>query len=267
MGEPAEDRGEPRHLGEDLRRAPVLELPVEIQAEPPGDARGQLAGDPPVGARLAGRREGLPHPLDAPLRVGEGALLLGERGRGEEHVRVLGRLVQEQVLDDDHVELRQRLLGVVEVGLREERVLADDVHRADPPVEPGLDHVGHREPRLGRRPDAPGPLEQGQRLGRVGLVAGQIGRDAARVAAALDVVLAAERRDAGAGPAELPGHEREVQERVGVVDAVHVLRDPHPPDQARAPPRRARVPARGARDVGGGHAGQRRRALEGRVRQ
>src|SRR5207237_1435177 len=62
VGEPAEDRGKPRHLGEDLRRAPVIELPVEAQAEPAGDALGQLAGDPPVGARLAGRREGLPHP-------------------------------------------------------------------------------------------------------------------------------------------------------------------------------------------------------------
>src|SRR2546422_8712701 len=79
-------------------------------------------------------------------------------------------------------------------------------------------------------------------------------RDAAGVAATLDVVLAAQRGDAAAGKAHLASDERQVQERVGVVDAVRVLGDAHAPDQAGARERWPRVPARGLRDVARAHA-------------
>ena len=75
----------------------------------------------------------------------------------------LRRLVEEEVLDHEEVELGEGLLRVVEVGLRQEGVLAHDVHRADPPVEAALDHVRHDEAGLGRRPDAPGALELRER--------------------------------------------------------------------------------------------------------
>ena len=47
----------------------------------------------------------LAHALHAPLGVGEGAVLLGEGRRGQEDVGQLGRLVHEEVLDDQAVEL------------------------------------------------------------------------------------------------------------------------------------------------------------------
>src|SRR5256712_12717827 len=52
----------------------------------------------------------------------------------------------------------------------------------------------------------------------------------------------AQRGDAAAGEAHLAGDERQVQHRVGVVDAVRVLGDAHAPDQAGARERRARGP-------------------------
>ena len=111
------------------------------------------------GRDLARRREGLADPLDAPLRVGEGAVLLREGRGGEEDVGALRRLVHEEVLDDEAVELAERLLRVVEIGLGEQRVLAHHVHRADPPVEAALDHLGDHEPGRGGRAAPPDALE------------------------------------------------------------------------------------------------------------
>ena len=156
VGDAAEERRQPRHLVEDLGRAAVVELAADVQAEPPRDAPRQLGGDPPVRPRLAERRQRRPHALHAALGVGERAFLLGERRRRQEHVGPLGRLVHEQVLHDQEVELADRLLGVVQVGLGEQRVLADDVHRPDLAVEAALDHLGHDEAGAAGRPHAPG---------------------------------------------------------------------------------------------------------------
>ena len=251
--EPREERREPRHLVEDRGRPRVVELAADREPEPLRHALGELARDPPVGPRLARPREGLAHALDAPLRVGERALLLGERRRRQEDVGARGRLVQEEILHDEDVELLDRLLRVVEVGLREERVLADDVHGARLAVEAPFDHLGHDAPRPPRRPHAPVRLELRERLGVVLLVPGEVRRDAPGVAAPLDVVLAPQRGDAATGKAHLTRDECQVQDRVGVVDAVRVLRDTHAPDQAGARERRPRVPARGPRDVARAH--------------
>jgi hypothetical protein len=120
-------------------------------------------------------------------------LLLGERRRGQEHVGVLGRLVKKEVLDDQDVELTDRLLRVVEIGLREQRVLAHHVHGPDLAGQAPLDHLGHHATGRARRANAPALFEPRERVRRVALVAGQIRGDAAGVAAALDVVLPAQR--------------------------------------------------------------------------
>ena len=177
-------------------------------------------------------------------------------------MRQLRRLVEEEILHDQHVDLRERFLGVVQIGLGQERVLADHVHRPDVAGQAAFHHLGDDESGRAGRTDAPRALEPVECRGVVGAVAGQVRRNAAGVAAALHVVLAAERRDAAGRKSELAGDEREIQERVRVVDAVHVLRDPHAPDQARAGERRPRVPARRLRDVGGRHAGDRGGVLQ-----
>ena len=152
MREAGQEGGEARHLVEDRRRPFVVELAADVQADAPRDALGQLRGDPPVGPGLARRVQHRAHALHAALGVGERAFLLRERRRGQEHVGLLRGLVHEEVLHDQTVELGDRLLGVVEVGLGEQRVLADHVHRADAAAQTRLDHLGDHEPRARGRP-------------------------------------------------------------------------------------------------------------------
>ena len=65
------------------------------------------------------------------------------------------------------------------------------------------------------------------------LVVGIEHRNEGDVGGALDVVLAAQRVEAGAGPADLPGNQRERDQAARVVGAVDVLRDAHPPEDDR----------------------------------
>src|SRR4029453_3672787 len=99
------------------------------------------------------------------------------------------------------------------------------------------------------------------------LVAGQVRGNAAGVTGALDVVLASERRDAAAMEAHLARYQREVQERVGVVNTVGVLGDAHAPDEARAREGRTRVPAGRLRDVLGRNAGDARGVVRRKKRR
>ena len=80
--------------------------------------------------RATGRPAGVtcPHPLDAPLGVGERAFLLRERRCRQHDIGQLSCLVHEDVLDDEEVELVEGCLCMGEIGFGQQRVLADDVH-------------------------------------------------------------------------------------------------------------------------------------------
>ncbi len=162
-------------------------------------AVGDRADDPAVVARLAGRVERLAHALDAALGVGDGALALAPgRARGQHDVGQLGGLRQQDVLDDEEVEAREQLARVLDVGLGLRRVLADHVQRAQLAALHALEHL-RQVPAVARHDlAAPGGLEAGARLGVAldVLEAGQLVRDRAHVAAALHVVLAAQRVEA-----------------------------------------------------------------------
>jgi len=127
----------------------------------------------PVGARLANHRNGRPHALHPPLGVREGAIFLSEGTGGQHHIGERGRLVKEDVLDDEEVERLDGHGGVVEVGLTEEGVLAHDVHGPDLARQDAFDHVGRLEARLRGGRGAPGALERGQVRFIEALVAGQ----------------------------------------------------------------------------------------------
>ena len=86
-------------------------------------------------------------------------------------MRALGGLVHEEVLDHQEIELADRLLGVVQVGLGEQGILAHDVHRARLPGEGPLDYLGDDAARPCRRLRPPRRLELRERLGDVVLVA------------------------------------------------------------------------------------------------
>src|SRR5262247_4849191 len=151
----------------------------------------------------------------------------------------------------------------MKVGLGKQGVLADHVYGADRAVEAALAHFGDHHPGPLRWPRSPGTLEAAQARRRVVRVAWEIGGNGARVSTALHVVLAAERRDAGAGEAHLAGGEGEVQQRVRVRRPIDVLGDYHAPDEARTRERRPGIPAGGLSDARGGHPGHSRRGLEG----
>ena len=69
--------------------------------------------------------------LHSAIRVGEGAALLERRGGGQDHVGELGCLGEEDVLHHQEVELAEALAHLVDVRVREEGVLAEDVHAPD----------------------------------------------------------------------------------------------------------------------------------------
>jgi hypothetical protein len=112
----------------------------------------------------------------------------------------------------------------------------------------GADDLDDRETRLGADlgpgPDVAEEVAHGCILD--GLVVGHHHRDQARVRSALDVVLAAQRVKAGAGPPDLAAEQRERDQAAGVVGAVDVLGDTHAPEdhRRRAPGRRCGATSR-----------------------
>ena len=60
---------------------------------------GQLDGDLPIGVTSEWGHY-LPHPRDAAFGIREGAVLLEERGTGQQHMGEFGSFVQEDVLND-----------------------------------------------------------------------------------------------------------------------------------------------------------------------
>ncbi len=137
------DAGEGRRgagdLVHDLRRMRV----APVRPHRAGDRLRRL----PVGEAGA-RRHHLAHQVDAPFGVDERAVLLQERGARQEHVRVVRRLVQEQVVHHDALHRRETLGDVLRVGVGLRDVLALDVDAAERAVDRGVDHVGNAQPRL-----------------------------------------------------------------------------------------------------------------------
>ena len=103
-----------------------------------------------------------------------------------------------------------------------------------------VDHLGRGEPGRRRARRSPTPRASARRV-RLGDrdAAGERGRVATHLGAALHARVAADRHQARAGPADVAAREPEVHDRVHVVDAVLVLGDAHRPHEHRAlaPPR------------------------------
>ena len=169
--------------------------------------------------------------LDAAVGVRVRAVLLEVGGGGQDHVGELGRLGQEDVLHDQEVERGERLADLVDVRIRQERVLAHHVHPADAALQRRADDLGHGQPLLGVELGTPGLLEA---LALVveghALVVGIEHRDQPDVRRALDVVLAAQRVQAAAGAADVARDRAHRDQAAGVVGAGRVLGDAHPPE-------------------------------------
>jgi hypothetical protein len=143
-------------------------------------------------------------------------------------VRVLaGRVVQEDVLRDDELARLEALLDVVRVRLRLRRVLADQVERLDTAVVQAGDDLVEAIAGHGRHLDPPRLRELPPDLGVLDrLVPRQVRRVRSGIVQPLDVVLAAERVEAGGLVAKVARHQHEVRKRPDVVDSAGVLGDP-----------------------------------------
>ncbi len=169
-------------------------------------------------------------------------------------------LGQEDVLHDQHLQLGKRLPRVIDVGIGHRRVLAHDVHAADLPACTASMISTTVRPGFGSSVVAPDRFELRARCRVVdALVVGIHHRDQSDVARALDVVLTAQRMQAGARPADLAGHHRQRDQAARVVGAVDMLRDAHAPEDHRRA--RRRVEARDLADRRRGNAAHRRHRL------
>src|SRR4029079_17859775 len=106
--------------------------------EPAGD----LADDLDVIPSACGRLERPADALHPALAVGDGAFgFRPTRGRGQHHVRHLGGLGEEDVLDDQVLEPAEKADGSRLVGLAASRVLTDYVQGAQVPMIHRLEHL------------------------------------------------------------------------------------------------------------------------------
>ena len=151
---------------------------------------------------------------------------------GKHHVGHPGRLGHEDVLHHQEVQAPEELLVLVLVGVGLHRVLPDDVHAPDLAVGHGVHHLGLVLADLLRQRSAPYLLEERVRLGVVPAPAADLlVRQGAHVAAALHVVLAAQRVEARSVLADVAGQEPKRDEREHPVGAVVVLGDAERPVQ------------------------------------
>ena len=172
--------------------------------------------------------------LHLAVRVRERAELLGVRRSRQHDVGVPRRLGQEDVLHDEMLELRERVARVILVGVGHRGVLAHDVHARDLALVHRVHDLDDREAALRIERLAPEVLVPAADVELLdGLVVREVHRNQARVGRALHVVLAAQRMQAGSGPADLAGDQRERDQAARVVGAVRVLRDTHAPENDR----------------------------------
>ena len=245
VAHPCMHRRERAQLVPDVLGARRAELVAEAPSELVDDLD-VVAGSPGGVVRLA-------HALHAALARGDGALDLAQRRRRrEDDVGELRGAREEEVLDDEVVEPLEQPLGALLVRLSLRRVLADDVDGAQLAVLHRLEHPGQMEPGLRRDRRAPRRLElRAEPSSRRSWKPGSRFGMRAHVSPTLDVVLAAQRLQAGAPLADLAGQQREVDQREDVVDGVVVLGDPERPAELRVRRRgRTRARARGSRRPG-----------------
>ncbi len=236
---------EPSDLLEDLLGTVVRE-PLLV----PHRAR-HLRDDPPVGHRLPGRVRGRPGQREVALAVDEDALRLRPHRARQDDVGVGVRLgVGEHVLRDDELGGLETLDDRTAVGDRGDRVGADDPAGLDLPV-------GHLPEHLdGALPDAVLPQCPRRQLPHVlgerpllvhehRPLPRQTRAHVPHLAPAHGVGLTGEGERPGAGTADRPRRQMQIDQGVGVPGAVCGLVEPHGP--AAHPP-----PARLADQPGGG---------------
>ncbi len=193
-------------------------------SKPRFEARRQVAEDLPVGAGHAAGRVSSPHTLDTAVGVGKGPILFGERRGRQEDIRERARLVDEQILCDEELEMRHVLTRLVEVWLGHHGILAHDVQRPDSSLMRVAEDFRGRQTQLAREPtrlDVPGLLPFDGVLFIVHAhVARIVKRHRAHVARSLHVVLPAQGIQSRAVAPDVTREEGQMYERERAGSAV-----------------------------------------------
>ena len=196
-------------------------------------ARGELAEDLPIVLALALRRNGGREALERTVGGAEDAVVLAPGGAGEDDVGVCRGLRHEDVLADHEVAILQGFLHVGGIGLGLQRVFAEVVERVDLALLHAVGQIGQLEAGLEGElllGNAPGLGELGADRRIVDLLVARIERGPhAHVAAALDVVLAADGGEAGGIAADLVGDAGDGGDLMDGLDALALLGDAHAP--------------------------------------
>ena len=205
IADSGEGRRQPRDLVHDLGRMRVAHRITE--------RIGQHLGDFPVGVTGHGLHDPA-HPRDAPLGIGEGAILFEEGRTGQEHVGELGRLVEEQILHDDAFHRRQCGGDVAGVRIGLSDVLAFDIEALELAIQRRLEHVRQAQARLGQQGHAPIVLEGSAHAGIGDVpITRQFMRERTHVAGTLHVVLPAQGIHADPAATDVAGHHGQVGNR------------------------------------------------------
>ena len=213
VGNPGVERDLARDLGEHHRPGVERELVAE--------RRRQLDQDLPAHPDSVGTRDRRAQPLQAAVRVGHRALLLGVALGGEHDVGAARRLVAEHRAGDHEVGVVERVPPTRAVAAVSDRVRVDEDHRRE--------LVGVEQPRDLRRVGPRGGLS----------VAGSGVGQAADLAQAARVALSGDLKQSGAVAIAQPEgvRQREQLLRRAMLAAGELLA-PHDDDVARIPKRR-----------------------------
>ena len=191
----------------------------------------ELADDLVVVAALTGWGDRGAHPLHAAFRGRDRAVALGPADRRRQHdVGEFSGSGHEDVLDDEDVEAFEQRPGVLGVGLAVGRIFTDAVRSLDGSLTHRLEH--QREVtavhRVEFHPVDGLELRPMLVVGDV-LEAGKFVGQCAHVAAALHIVLPAQRHETRSPAPDVTGEQGEVAQRLHVVDTVVVLGDTERP--------------------------------------
>ena len=167
-----------------------------------------MLDDPQILARIAGHIERAAAKLYHAISIGDGAGFFRPGGRRQHHIGKVGGFGQENILHHQHLELGQTAACMVGVRIGHRRVFTHHVHALDLAVVSGIHDFNHGETGLGIELGVPEFLETRMCLGIIdALVIREHHRDQAGIGCALHIVLAAQRMQAGAGLADLAGHQ------------------------------------------------------------
>ncbi len=126
-------------------------------------AAGDLLENPPVGFCFTRRLDGLAHPADAPLGVGEGAVVLTPGRRRQNHMGKTGGLGFEDIIAHDKFRRAQAVLHMADIRLGIGDVFAEHVKRFDIAVFQSVDHIGDHQARCVGQLHPPSLAEFGSR--------------------------------------------------------------------------------------------------------